>query len=135
MKNMQKQYSEFQKRFKAMSDKELIDTFNGDVGKPVWINARAQFHDALRGEFDNRGFDYSSLGSIEKGSFDIGHKIELIGKKIIKQNMNTTKIDSLVEEFNKRAQAEGRLIQKKPQGLQVVFGAKGPTQKFQKPQK
>lgn len=88
MDKMLKQYSKFQKRFKAMSDEELVEAFNGDVGKPVWITARAQFHSALRGEFDNRGFDYSSIGSIEKGSFDIGHKIELIGKKIIKQDMD-----------------------------------------------
>jgi hypothetical protein len=74
--------NEFKERFSNMNDSQLIDAFNGDIGKRVWIGARARFHDALRKEFDNRGFDYSVIGSMEKGSFNLNRKIKLVGHKI-----------------------------------------------------
>lgn len=88
MDKMQKQYSEFQKRFKAMSDEELIDAFNGDVGNPGWVAARAQFHCSIHQEFENRGFDYSDIGN--KNTLSWRNKIKLIGKKIIKQTMKNS---------------------------------------------
>lgn len=82
---MQKQLNEFQKRFKAMNDEELIATFNGDVGKPGWVAARSRFHYAIHEEFRNRGFDYSDI--FNNNSFSWKNKIKLIGKKIIKQKV------------------------------------------------
>ncbi len=73
MKQIQRHYNEFQKRFKAMSDKELIDAFNRDVGNPGWVSARGEYHGALRAEFENRGYDYLSIG-------DKGVSIKKMGK-------------------------------------------------------
>ena len=86
MEKTQKQLNEYRERFKAMSEEELIEAFNGDVGNPGWVSARALFHYALREEFDNRGIDYLDIGN--KNSFSWKNKIKLIGKKIIKLNMD-----------------------------------------------
>jgi hypothetical protein len=74
--------TDFKNRFLKMSDDELIDVFNNDVGKHVWISARARFHSALCEEFDKRGFDYSSIGHKEQGTLNINRKIKLVGHKI-----------------------------------------------------
>ena len=88
-----------------MSDEGLIDAFNGDVGNPGWVSARAQFHYALHEEFDNRGFDYLDIGN--KNSYSLKNKIKLIGKKIIKQTMNnsTTKSNNLNSLYTEEEQA------------------------------
>lgn len=47
-------YNNFREEFKKLSDQELINRDNNDVGKEVWITARAEFHRALRDEFKDR---------------------------------------------------------------------------------
>jgi hypothetical protein len=74
-------YQEFVERFKNMSDEELIDAFNSDVGKNGWVPARASFHAALRGEFENRSYDYSAIGG--KGYLFLNRRIKLVGKKVL----------------------------------------------------
>lgn len=82
MKNTQ---NEFKERFQKMTNEQLIETFNKDVGNPGWVSARARFQSALREEFENRGFEFSAIG--DKRGFSFSNKITLVGKKII-QNPN-----------------------------------------------
>ena len=74
-------YQEFQERFRGMSDEQLIGAFNGDVGNPGWVSARASFHAALREEFEKREYDYSAIG--DKGGLSWNKKVRLIDKKIV----------------------------------------------------
>ena len=50
-----KLYQEFQARFREMSDAQLIDAFNREVGNTGWTSARASYGAALHREFDARG--------------------------------------------------------------------------------
>ncbi len=50
----QKNYLEFKKRFRAMSDEELIQTSQNEKSKPGWTNSRAYFSAALKDEFEVR---------------------------------------------------------------------------------
>lgn len=77
----QNTYQEFQERFNGMSDDELIDAFNSDVGKPGWVSARSSFHTALCDEFKKRNYDYSAVGGT--GGLSFIKKIKLIGKEIV----------------------------------------------------
>jgi hypothetical protein len=73
-------YQELKERFRSMSDEELINAFNDDVGKHGWVSARASYHGALRDEFENRGYDYSAISN--NGGFSLKRRIKLTGKKI-----------------------------------------------------
>jgi len=70
-------------KLQKMTDEQLIDLFNKDVGNPGWVGARASFHSALYKEFENRGFDFSVIGN--KNSLSFANKVTLIGKKIVKK--------------------------------------------------
>ena len=59
--NLPNHNEELQKRFKAMTDEELLDTYKNDKVKPGWVSARAQFLSALRDEFESRGYIYPTL--------------------------------------------------------------------------
>jgi hypothetical protein len=72
---------DFIERFKAMSDIELIEAFNKEVGNPGWVSARAAYLMALHDEFVRRGFDYSSIGSA--AGLSLATRIKLIDKKIV----------------------------------------------------
>ena len=54
-------YEEFKKRFEAMSDEELLDIYNKDKAKPGQVRARGEFRNALREEFEKRGYAYPTL--------------------------------------------------------------------------
>ncbi|MEK7473681.1 MAG: hypothetical protein AAB668_03090 [Patescibacteria group bacterium] len=72
---------DFAARFKKMSDQELIDVFNRQVGNSGWVGSRAKFMSALPEEFKNRGFDCSAVGNGKGLSFM--QKVRLDGKKVI----------------------------------------------------
>ena len=55
--------SDHQDRLRALSNKELIESFNKDVGNPGWVRARGDFHLAMVEEFKRRNFDYSAVGN------------------------------------------------------------------------
>lgn len=57
----QKTYKEFQERLNTMSDEELIDAFNREVGNPGWTSSRAVYLVALHEEFEKRHYDYSII--------------------------------------------------------------------------
>ena len=64
--------NEFSERFRSASIDELIETFNGDVGKEGWVGARGRFHAALAYEFRKRGF-----GMLNGASLSMHHKMRL----------------------------------------------------------
>jgi hypothetical protein len=76
-------FNEFKGRFKNMSDEQLIDTFNRELGNSEWVSLRELFQLALRDEFKNRGYDYSAIDAGESLSFK--KKIKLVGKKVVAQ--------------------------------------------------
>ena len=80
-----KLYKECREKLQKMSDEQLIDAFNEDVGNPGWVGARARFHSALREEFESRGFDFSVIGN--KNSLSFSKKVKLIGKKIVENSI------------------------------------------------
>ena len=77
----QKTYQEFQERFNAMSDDELIDAFNREVGNPGCTSSRATYLTLLHEEFKKRRFDYSVIGSV--GGLSLNKKVKLIDKEIV----------------------------------------------------
>lgn len=72
----------FNGRFRGMSDEQLIDTFNRELGNPEWVSSRELFQLALYEEFENRNFDCSSI-STEEGLPSFKKKIRLVDKKIL----------------------------------------------------
>lgn len=76
----QKKYKEYRERFSDMSNRQLIDVFNYDVGNPGSVRTRLIFLRALQDEFDNRNFDYSDIG--DQTSFSLKNKVKIFNKKI-----------------------------------------------------
>ena len=72
--------NEYSERFRNASIDELIETFNGDVGKAGWVSARGRFHGALEYEFRKRGFR-----TLEDGVLNLDHKLRLSddGKSLV----------------------------------------------------
>ena len=66
--------------FSEYSDEQLVERFNGDVGKPGWVAARGRFHHALFSEFRKRGIDFSCIQSGD--SISLARKVRLVGKKL-----------------------------------------------------
>jgi len=73
---------QFAERFKAMSNDELIEAFNREVGKPGWVSSGLLYLEALRNEFYGRGYDLSAISGDGKG-FSIARRIRLEGNKIV----------------------------------------------------
>ena len=72
--------NEFTEQLRNITDEELIERFNKDVGNPGWVAARGRFHHAMSEEFVRRGFDYTAIG--DEHSLSWAQKIELNGKLI-----------------------------------------------------
>ena len=51
----QKNHLEFKERFLSMSNDQLLEAFNKNVGNPGWTYSRAVFETALQEEFEKRG--------------------------------------------------------------------------------
>lgn len=80
MKSGIEYYNEFKARQEKYSDKELIEAFNGQVNINAWGTARASYLSAIHKEFDDRNFDYSSIG--DESSLSFKNKISIQGKTI-----------------------------------------------------
>ncbi len=74
-------YEEFRTRFRDLSNKDLIQAFNREVGNPGWTSARAAYLAALHREFEDRGFNYSAIGNKTELSF--AKRVKLDGDKIV----------------------------------------------------
>lgn len=68
-------------KFKAMTDEQLIEAFNHEVGNTGWVGARALYIAALHQAFHEHGFDYSAIGDEHGLSFS--QKVRLEGQKVI----------------------------------------------------
>jgi hypothetical protein len=75
-----KLFEEFTERFDSLTDIELVDCFNQQVGNSGWTSAKAFYLAALHKEFITRRFDYSIIGNQEGLSFN--YKIQLRGCKV-----------------------------------------------------
>ena len=74
-----KLFEEFTERFDSLTDLELVDCFNQQVGNSGWTSAKAFYLAALHKIFIRR-FDYSIIGNQENLSFK--YKIQLRGRKV-----------------------------------------------------
>ena len=86
MKKHSDAFYEYLAEFKALSDEEIVDLFNEQVGVQGWVSRRASYLAAIHYEFGRRRFDYSALASKE-GKYpglSYRYKVRLEGKKIIK---------------------------------------------------
>ncbi len=74
-------YEEFRTRFRGLSNEDLIQAFNREVGNSGWTSARAAYLTALHQEFEGRGLDYSAIGNKTELSF--AKRVKLVGNKIV----------------------------------------------------
>lgn len=51
----------FEKNLISLSDQEVINSFNKEVGNTGWVAARAHFLKALINQFESREIDYSII--------------------------------------------------------------------------
>lgn len=65
----------------SLSNKELIDRFNQEVGNSGWTCSRGAFLVALSRQFAKRGIDFSSIG--DQISLSLKNKIHLEGRIIL----------------------------------------------------
>ena len=75
-----KLFEEFTERFDSLTDLELVDCFNQQVGNSGWTSTKAIYLAVLHKEFITRRFDYSIIGNQENLSFK--YKIQLRGRKV-----------------------------------------------------
>lgn len=73
-------YFEFKEAFQMMSDQELVDAFNREVGVPGWVTARNYYLHYLREEFNKRSFDISA---IHRHGLSLKHRVKLENNKLV----------------------------------------------------
>lgn len=78
---MEKRENEFVDGLRIMTDQELVDRFNKEVGVTVWVSARGRFLSALRDEIISRGWILPK-GIEREGGLSLKKKIKLEGKQI-----------------------------------------------------
>lgn len=71
----------FRQRFRESNVDELIDSFNGDVGKRGWVGARGVFLTALRDALLATGLDCSSF--ISDNGMAMDHAVKREGNAIV----------------------------------------------------
>lgn len=59
----------FEKNLISLSDQEVINSFNKEVGNTGWVAARAHFLKALINQFESREIDYSIIKNENTISF------------------------------------------------------------------
>ena len=74
-------YQDFRQRFSQMSEEELIEAFNREVGNPGWVSVRGEYLFALQEEFARREIDFSAIG--DETRMSLANKIGLSEKTII----------------------------------------------------
>ena len=91
--DLSKNYQEFKDKFRSMSDSQLIDAFNREVGDSGWTGSRGAYLSALHNEFKNRHYDCAKIEGEEYNhpTFSIAYKIKLVGKKIELEEKEKTK--------------------------------------------
>jgi len=79
----------FKERLSGLTDRELIDAFNIQVGVHGWVSTRGHYLLAIQEEMISRGFDITEVSSNGKssGTLSLLNRIKLVGKKLIPQKM------------------------------------------------
>jgi hypothetical protein len=93
----EKTYKEFQERFTAMSDEELVEAFNREVGNPGWTSSRATYLALLREEFEKRKFDHSAVTG--SGGLSLKQKVKLVDGKLVVEEDFQTMLESVVKDI------------------------------------
>ena len=81
MKTPQQHFEEFSKIFSDLSDNEIIERFNLEIGNKGWVSARGAYLVALQQEFRRRDWDYSDIG--DEKSLSLKNMVKLCDKKLI----------------------------------------------------
>ncbi len=81
--NAKEKFAAFRNRFRQLTDQEVIDRFNEETGKQGLGEARASYLAAIHAEFDDRGFDYVTIGGV--GSLSFRNRVRLDGKIVVPQ--------------------------------------------------
>lgn len=71
----------YQERLERLTDEQLINAFNSQVGVQGWGNARAAYGRAMRDEFLKRDFD--STLTLTAHTFSFAKKVILKNKRLI----------------------------------------------------
>lgn len=74
-------FKDYKKRFEKMSNEELVEAFNREVGNPGWTGARDAYLAALHREFLDRGFIISEIGN--NYSLSLKRKVKLVYKPVL----------------------------------------------------
>jgi len=95
-----KLFEEFTERFDSLTDLELVDCFNQQVGNQGWTSAKSSYLAALHKIFDRRGLDYSSIGNQESLSFR--NKVQLTGNRVLlRDDVSNHLKDMIIEETSR----------------------------------
>ncbi|WP_313360390.1 hypothetical protein [Empedobacter sp.] len=70
----------FEKNLISLSDQEVINSFNKEVGNTGWVAARAHFLKALTNQFESREIDYSIIKN--ENTISLAKKVLLKEKKL-----------------------------------------------------
>jgi hypothetical protein len=77
-----KRFEEYNQLLDQLTDQELIDRFNHEVGPALygWTSSKASYFAAVHHQFNKRDFDYSAIGDVHALSWK--NKIRLKGKVV-----------------------------------------------------
>lgn len=81
----------FANQLSALSNSELVDRVNAQVGNRGWGNARAYFLHCLRSELLSRPFECSCL--VDNGGLQLGQAVSLVDSKLQFTNQKTPEED------------------------------------------
>ncbi len=74
-------FVKFKERFKKMSNDELVEAFNREVGKAGWTGARGAYLAALHREFEDRGIEICRIG--DESSLSLAKKVKIEVKPVL----------------------------------------------------
>jgi hypothetical protein len=87
MKTYIEYYDYFTKGLSNLSNEEIIERFNREVGIRAFGIARQGYLSALRNQIEKRGIDYSDVGN--ETVMYYGNKVDLVNNKMIKRKQST----------------------------------------------
>ena len=87
MTNWKLYCNDLSKRFEQITDEELVETFNEQVGCAAWVTARMYYLHCLRNEIRNRKFNSDILFEFDDAgktrSFKLSKKVKLLKGKLV----------------------------------------------------
>ncbi len=78
--NHEEYKKECEARFSKMTDAEIVEAFNKQVGNTGWTTSKGIYLSVLHQELSNRSIDFSAVETNNSLSFK--NKIMLVGKKV-----------------------------------------------------